>query len=49
MPNADEMIKRAYNKLQNHRAVARELKLPLHYVMLILGMMSQELFQKVNG
>lgn len=45
----DDAIRRAYEKLGHHRAVAAKLRLPLHYVMFVLGLMSEELFRAVNG
>lgn len=44
-----EEIRRAYAVLGNHRAVARMLRLPLHCVMYSLGIMSTELYNRVNG
>jgi hypothetical protein len=45
----DEAIRRAYVKLGHHRAVAAKLRLPIHYVMFVLGLMSEKLFFEVNG
>lgn len=47
--SADEAIRRAYAVLGHHRAVAAKLRLPLHYVMFVLGLMSADLFGVVNG
>ena len=45
----DNTIRLCYARLGNHRAVAHYLKLPLHHVMWILGMMSDDLYRKVNS
>lgn len=40
-------VKRAYELLQNHRAVAAKLELPMAYVLHVLGFMSEELYIRV--
>lgn len=43
----EHAVKRAYELLQNHRAVAAKLDLPLAYVLYALGFMSEELYIRV--
>lgn len=48
MPSEDTIC-RYYEIVGNHRLVAEKFRLPIHYVMRVLGLMSQELFDIVNG
>jgi hypothetical protein len=45
----EDAIRRAYEATRSHRAVAVRFKLPIHEVMYILGLMSQDLYDAVES
>lgn len=44
----EERIRCAF-KVMTHRAIAAKYELPLHFVMFVLGLMSQDLFDRIES
>lgn len=44
----EERIQCAF-KVMTHRAIAAKYKLPLHFVMFVLGLMGQDLFDRIES
>lgn len=47
--STETAIRQCYVRLGTHRGVAAKLNLPIHYVMFVLGLMDETLFNKVNA